>query len=203
MTDRLKYYRKISACKNVEDIKKISKDLVDQCGKLPTAVKNLLYDAEIALTATEIGISNIYLNRNNYLQFKFIKPISDENFKKFMELMNSNLYEFKLNAENKINLKFILKTRPDIRINKNNLETYLLSLLKTFPLKEENNLINSRIIVPSLTTFKYRLYGLTDIVMFGHTNDLLIYFDKKNLIIHGFIKSFMKLEMLSLVLAGV
>ena len=54
MTDRLKYYRKISACKNVEDIKKISKDLVDQCGKLPTAVKNLLYDAEIALTATEI-----------------------------------------------------------------------------------------------------------------------------------------------------
>ena len=105
MTDRLKYYRKISACKNVEDIKKISKDLVDQCGKLPTAVKNLLYDAEIALTATEIGISNIYLNRNNFLQFKFIKPISDENFKKFMELMNSNLYEFKLNAENKINLK--------------------------------------------------------------------------------------------------
>ena len=80
------------------------------------------------------------------------------------------------------NLKFILKTRPDIRINKNNLETYLLSLLKTFPLKEENNLINSRIIVPSLTTFKYRLYGLTDIVMFGHINDLLIYFDKKNFI---------------------
>ena len=105
MTDRLKYYRKISACKNVEDIKKISKDLVDQCGKLPTAVNNLLYDAEIALTATEIGISNIYLNSNNFLQFKFINPISDENFKKFMELMNSNLYEFKLNAENKINLK--------------------------------------------------------------------------------------------------
>jgi transcription-repair coupling factor (superfamily II helicase) len=105
MTDRLKYYRKISACKNVEDIKKISKDLVDQCGKLPTALNNLLYDAEIALTATEIGISNIYLNRNNFLQFKFIKPISDENFKKFMELMNSNLYEFKLNAQNKINLK--------------------------------------------------------------------------------------------------
>ena len=39
------------------------------------------------------------------MQFKFVKPISDENFKKFMELMNSNLYEFKLNAENKINLK--------------------------------------------------------------------------------------------------
>ena len=68
-------------------------------------MNNLLNDAEIALTATEIGISNIYLNRNNFLQFKFIKPISDENFKKFMELMNSNLYEFKLNAENKINLK--------------------------------------------------------------------------------------------------
>ena len=61
--------------------------------------------AMLFLIATEIGISNIYLNRNNFLQFKFVKPISDENFKKFMELMNSDLYEFKLNAENKINLK--------------------------------------------------------------------------------------------------
>ena len=72
--------------------------------------------------------------------------------------------------------KYSIKTRSDIRLNKNNLESYLLSLVKTFPIKD-NNLIKSRIIVPSLVTFKFRLYSLSDIVMFGNTNDLLIYFD--------------------------
>ena len=36
--------------------------------------------------------------------------------------------------------------------------------------------MKSRIIVPSLITFKYRLYSLSDIVMFGETNDLIKYF---------------------------
>ena len=71
--------------------------------------------------------------------------------------------------------KYSIKTRSDIRINKNNLETYLLSLINTFPVKK-NNFMKSRIIVPSLITFKYRLYSLSDIVMFGETNDLIKYF---------------------------
>ncbi len=72
--------------------------------------------------------------------------------------------------------KYSLKTRTDVRLYKNNLETFLISLIKTFPVKE-NSLIKSRIIVPSLVTFKYRLYSLSDIVMFGETEDLLIYFN--------------------------
>ena len=39
--------------------------------------------------------------------------------------------------------------------------------------------IKSRIIVPSLITFKYRIYSLSDIVMFGETEDLIKYFDKE------------------------
>ena len=74
--------------------------------------------------------------------------------------------------------KFTLKTRSDVRISKNNLETFLISLSQTFPVKK-NELINSRIIVPSLVTFKYRIFSLSDIVMFGETNDLLVYFDKQ------------------------
>jgi len=77
-----------------------------------------------------------------------------------------------------IGAKYSIKTRADIRINKNNLETFLLSLIKTFPAKK-NNFINSRIIVPSLITFKYRIYSLSDIVMFGETEDLIKYFDKE------------------------
>lgn len=72
--------------------------------------------------------------------------------------------------------KYSIKTRTDVRLYKNNLETYLISLIKTFPVKE-NKIINSRIIVPSLVTFKFRLYSLSDIVMFGETEDLIKYFN--------------------------
>jgi len=74
--------------------------------------------------------------------------------------------------------KYSIKTRADIRINKNNLEAFLVSLIKTFPTKK-NDYIKSRIIVPSLITFKYRIFSLSDIVMFGETEDLIKYFDKE------------------------
>tara|TARA_Y100001958_G_C21223747_1_gene549099 strand:+ start:261 stop:1439 length:1179 start_codon:yes stop_codon:yes gene_type:complete len=74
-------------------------------------------------------------------------------------------------------IKYSLKSRADIRIYKNNLETFLISLIKTFPVKN-NQLINSRIIVPSLITFRYRLYSISDICLFGETVDLLKYFKK-------------------------
>ncbi len=76
-------------------------------------------------------------------------------------------------------IKYSLKTRADIRIHKNNLETFLISLIKTFPAKK-NSLINSRIVVPSLITFRYRLYSLSDIVLFGETTDLLKYFKNES-----------------------
>jgi len=72
--------------------------------------------------------------------------------------------------------KYSIKTRADVRLNKNNLETFLISLIKTFPVKS-NSLIKSRIIVPSLITFKFRIFSLSDIIMFGDTNDLLQYFN--------------------------
>ena len=74
------------------------------------------------------------------------------------------------------NAKYSIKTRADVRINKSNLETFFISLIKTFPVKS-NSLIKSRIVVPSLITFKFRIFSLSDIVMFGETDDLLQYFD--------------------------
>ena len=84
-----------------------------------------------------------------------------------------------LNLANEYGAKFSLKTRSDVRINKNNLESFFVSLIDTFPVKK-NNLTNSRIIIPSLITFKYRIYSLSDIVMFGETNDLLKYFKNES-----------------------
>ena len=76
------------------------------------------------------------------------------------------------------NAKYSIKTRADVRLNKSNLETFFISLIKTFPVKT-NSLIKSRIVVPSLITFKFRIFSLSDIVMFGETNDLLQYFDSE------------------------
>ncbi len=76
-------------------------------------------------------------------------------------------------------IKYVLKLRADIRLNKNNLESFLTTLIKFFPILKKNETINSRIIVPSINTYKYRLYSLTDIVMFGEISDLINYFDKE------------------------
>jgi len=84
-----------------------------------------------------------------------------------------------LNFAKTQNIKYCLKTRTDQRIYNNNLETFLISLLKTFPVKE-NKLIKSRILVPPMGTFKFFLYHLTDLMMFGETQDLINYWDKES-----------------------
>ena len=84
-----------------------------------------------------------------------------------------------LNFAKTQNVKYCLKTRTDQRIYNNNLESFLISLLKTFPVKE-NKLIKSRILVPPMGTFKFFLYHLTDLMMFGETQDLINYWDKES-----------------------
>ena len=77
------------------------------------------------------------------------------------------------------NVKYCIKTRADTRIYKNNLESLVVSLISLFPLDTNISKIKSRIILPSLGTFKYRLFGISDIVMIGDTDDLMIYFDSE------------------------
>ena len=77
------------------------------------------------------------------------------------------------------NIKYCIKTRTDTRIYKNNLESLILSIIDLFPLDSNISKVKSRIILPSLGTFKYRLFGISDIVMIGETEDLIIYFDSE------------------------
>ena len=120
-----------------------------------------------------INLINTLKNENIFILFNKEPSKSLSNIDHQIYSTNSALKFAK-----KIGAKYSIKTRADIRINKNNLETFLLSLIRTFPAKK-NNYIKSRIIVPSLITFKYRIYSLSDIVMFGETEDLIKYFDKE------------------------
>lgn len=79
-------------------------------------------------------------------------------------------------------IEYCIKQRADFRVNKNNVKTYLMSLINNFPLQEKNELIKNRIIITSLGTFKYRLFSASDFFLFGHIDDLIKYFDKESYI---------------------
>jgi hypothetical protein len=79
-----------------------------------------------------------------------------------------------VNKAREIGVDYVLKTRTDIRLYNPNSIEFLVNLLKTFPPVKESGQ-NKRIAFPSLNTFKYRPYSVTDIVMFGETNDMMDY----------------------------
>ena len=74
------------------------------------------------------------------------------------------------------NVKFCIKTRADCRMNKNDILPFLQGLLNSFPIRENKKALN-RIVASSVNTCKYKIYGTTDILLFGHIDDLSIYFN--------------------------
>ncbi len=71
---------------------------------------------------------------------------------------------------------YVLKTRTDQRIYAVNAMAYLLALVKCFPLTEVTAQ-KERLISVSLGTLKYRPYGTSDMFLFGHIEDMLLYWD--------------------------
>ena len=72
--------------------------------------------------------------------------------------------------------KFAVKTRSDQRIyNPHSLES-LPALLRQFELTNAPRQ-KARIVVSSLNTFALRLYGVSDMLTFGHVEDLLVYWN--------------------------
>jgi hypothetical protein len=72
---------------------------------------------------------------------------------------------------------FILKTRSDQRLYATNTYEYFRNLLSIFP--PHSKFVNQRIIGISLNTFLYRMYGLSDMLMFGDVNDVLKFWSVK------------------------
>lgn len=68
---------------------------------------------------------------------------------------------------------YVLKSRTDQRLINPTLNIFLKSLLSTYPIS--NPILNKRIIVCSYNTFKFRIYSISDMFMFGEISDLLLY----------------------------
>jgi hypothetical protein len=86
-------------------------------------------------------------------------------------------------AKNK-KIKYCLKTRTDQRIYRHDFILFFLSLINLFQI-DNHSFVKNRLLSVSLNTFKYRLYGVTDMLMFGHIDDMLLYwnveFDERKL----------------------
>lgn len=72
---------------------------------------------------------------------------------------------------------FVLKTRTDQRIHNPELFTYLISLQRAFPVTAKHTKQKCRLVACSLNTFKLRLYGISDMFLFGHVEDMIRYWD--------------------------
>ncbi|MDD4519297.1 MAG: WavE lipopolysaccharide synthesis family protein [Alphaproteobacteria bacterium] len=68
---------------------------------------------------------------------------------------------------------YALKTRTDQRIYETNVPEYLLNILNLFPLKSKVEGQKQRLITTSFNTFKYRLYEISDMFLFGDIDDVL------------------------------
>ena len=117
---------------------------------------NLKYKDKIFIIENDIPKDNVF---NTNLQI-----ISTYNAIKYAKQMNLN---------------YCLKTRTDCRIYNNNAINHLKNLQKIFPISKNFKDLNERIISCSIDTRKFRIYGLSDILLFSNTDNLLNYFNNE------------------------
>jgi hypothetical protein len=73
---------------------------------------------------------------------------------------------------------YVLKTRTDQRINHPSMLDYFCTLLDCFPLEsKDNGKLRGRIVGVSKGTFKYRIFGLSDMLQFGYLEDVERYWN--------------------------
>ena len=71
--------------------------------------------------------------------------------------------------------EYAIKTRTDQRMYATNIEEYLFNMLNLFPLDKSIKKQQKRIIGVSLNTFKYRMYGLSDMFTYGCIDDMMLF----------------------------
>lgn len=116
-----------------------------------------------------------------------IKNIKDERLLIIESLPPENAGPFNINLQitssikgilraKQIESEYVYKTRTDQRMYSFNITPYFIKLIQSHPLKE-NRSLNGRLVSVNFTTLKYRPYGIGDMLMFGHIDDMMKYWD--------------------------
>lgn len=72
--------------------------------------------------------------------------------------------------------EYVIKTRTDQRFYESNIPEFLFNLIKAFPVYDKS-VQKSRLVTLSMNTFKYRLYDISDMFLFGHIDDVIKFWD--------------------------
>ena len=76
-----------------------------------------------------------------------------------------------------IGAEYVLKTRTDQRMYATGVVDYFYNICEQFPVTGGFVRQKKRIVGISLNTFKYRMYGLSDMLIYGHVEDMLLYWN--------------------------
>ena len=125
-------------------------------------------------------------NDNEHIKI-IINSVPTTNFNVDLQTYSTNSA---LEYANKEGIKYCIKTRTDCRIYKKNAIFFLKNLLKNYPINKNYQFLDDRIISCSTDTRKYRVYGLSDIYLFGSTKNLKNYFNNTS-----FVNSLMKMNL--------
>lgn len=79
-----------------------------------------------------------------------------------------------INKARMLGAEYVLKTRTDQRMYAPNIAEYLYNLTEIFPVRNSSRQ-RKRIVGVSANTFKYRMYGLSDMLLYGHIDDMALY----------------------------
>lgn len=76
-TERLRFYKRLSACKDLQEMETIRKELLDRFGALPPVVENLFDVVDLKMVARESGVTSIKISGfSPVIEFSDSAPIN-------------------------------------------------------------------------------------------------------------------------------
>lgn len=79
-----------------------------------------------------------------------------------------------LNKARELGIEYVIKSRTDQRYYESNIPEFLLNIIKTFPVSPDlTSVQRERLVVISFNSFRYRLYDVSDMFLFGHIDDVI------------------------------
>ncbi len=88
VSERLKFYRRLNNAKRIRDIDIIKNELKDRCGKLPSAINNLLNDNKLIIKSRKLSIHKIYTNKNQ-INIRFDADVKKEIYNKIISMIEN------------------------------------------------------------------------------------------------------------------
>jgi hypothetical protein len=131
----------------------------------------------ILSTSEDESLENLnFLRSNGFHVETYIEP-SYKGISNINRQITSVTNGLKYLKEN--NCDYVLKTRTDQRIYKDvDFLSYMVMLQDLFPLTAERDLIlEKRLVIASLNSYRTRLYPVSDMFMFGKIEDLTFYWN--------------------------